>query len=57
MIDIICRCGTCRYSEYNKCCNEKIKEQFKRISKVKEVYMNPSNCSEFSEEKWAHDVE
>lgn len=57
MIDIICRCGTCRYSEYNKCCNEKIKEQFKRISTVKEVYMNPSNCSELSEEKWSHDVE
>lgn len=58
MIDIICNCGTCRYSENNKCCNENMKKNFERISAgIKEIRISSSNCPEFSEEKWAHDVE
>ena len=49
----------CRYSEYNKCCNEKIKEQFKDVSLVEKISIESSkiNCSEFSEVSFAHDVE
>lgn len=57
MIDIICKCQTCRYSEYNKCSNEKVRKEFEQISIVKEVCINSFKCSEFSEERWVHDVE
>lgn len=59
MVEIICKCGLCRYSEYNKCCNEKIKEQFKDVSLVEKISIESSkiNCSEFSEVSFAHDVE
>lgn len=57
MVDIICKCGICRYSEYNKCKNEKVKKEFENILTVDEVYINSSKCSEFSEERWSRDVE
>ena len=57
MVDIICECGICRYSEYNKCKNKKLNKEFHSISTVDKVYINSSNCLEFSEERSTHDVE
>lgn len=57
MVDIICECGICRYSEYNKCKNKKLNKEFQSISTVDKVYINSSNCLEFSEERSTHDVE
>ena len=59
MVEIICKCGLCRYSEYNKCCNEKIKKQFKDVSLIEKIYIESSkiNCLEFSEVSNSYDVE
>ena len=57
MVDIICECGICQYSEYKTCKNKKVNVEFGSISVVEKVYINSSDCLEFSEERWAHDVE
>lgn len=57
MVDIICKCGICRYSEDNKCKNKKVNKEFQSISVANKVYIDSSNCLEFSEERWIHDVE
>lgn len=59
MVEVICKSGLCRYSEYNKCCNEKIKEQFKDVSLIEKISIESSriNCLEFSEVSISYDVE
>ena len=57
--NVICRCEVCKYSEYDRCSNQIILDEFNNISSISEVVVESSRLkwSQFRECSDAHDVE